>query len=165
MRITRVYTRKGDGGFTRLGGGQKISKGAPRIEAFGTVDELNSFVGVVLSCELNDMTRDELTLVQNDLFHLGSDLCILEEDKGKYKIPQIEERHVKRLEARIDEMQKDLRPLEEFILPGGTPGAAHLHVCRTVCRRAELLAVRLAKEESVGPFVIKYLNRLSDLFS
>ena len=162
MRITRVYTRAGDDGSTRLGGGQKVSKASARIEACGTVDELNSSIGVVLAGEVDDAVRKELTVIQNDLFHLGSDLCLLEEDKKKVGIPAIEERHVKRLEACMDSLQKELEPLEEFILPGGSMPAARLHVARVVCRRAESSAVRLSREESIGPFVIHYLNRLSD---
>ena len=104
-----------------------------------------------------------LRRIQNELFHLGSDLCLLEEDKKKLNVPQVEQRHVDSLEAEIAMLQKDLNPLEEFILPGGSPAAAQLHVARTVCRRAERLAVSLARESEIGASVIKYLNRLSDL--
>jgi cob(I)alamin adenosyltransferase len=100
--------------------------------------------------------------VQNELFHLGSDLCVLEEDKKKFKIPQMEKRHIDALEAEIDRMQERLGPLEEFILPGGSPGSAHLHVARAVCRRAERWVVALSRKEPVGPFTVMYLNRLSD---
>ena len=162
MRITKVYTRVGDGGDTYLGGGQKVPKESLRIEAYGTVDELNSYLGVALTAGLDPSLVPFLLRVQNDLFHLGSDLCVLEEDKKKFKIPQIEKRHVDALEAEIDRMQEHLKPLEEFILPGGSPGAAHLHVARTVCRRAERLVVALSRKEAVGPFTIMYLNRLSD---
>jgi cob(I)alamin adenosyltransferase len=162
-RITKVYTRTGDDGSTGLGGGQRLPKDAPRIEAIGTVDELNAFIGQALACSLDGALAEELRQVQNDLFHLGSDLCILEEDKKKLKIPQIEERHVQRLEAAIDRLQAPLGPLQEFILPGGSPGAAALHVARAVCRRAERLVVALSRQEAVGAFAVKYLNRLSDL--
>ena len=162
MRITKVYTRVGDGGETRLGGGQKVPKDALRIEAFGTVDELSSVLGVALASGLDAGIAPMLTRIQNDLFHLGSDLCLLEEDKKRFKVPQIEPRHVTALEQEIDRLLADQKPLEEFILPGGTPGAAHLHVARTVCRRAERLAVRLARQEPAGPQVVPYLNRLSD---
>ncbi|HVR74558.1 MAG TPA: cob(I)yrinic acid a,c-diamide adenosyltransferase [Planctomycetota bacterium] len=162
MRITRVYTRVGDGGDTYLGGGQKVPKDSLRIEAYGTVDELNSVLGVALTCGLDGGIAPMLLRVQNDLFHLGSDLCVLEEDKKRIKIPQIEKRHVDSLEAEMDRLQADLKPLEEFILPGGSPGAAHLHVARTVCRRAERLVVALGRKEPVGPFTVMYLNRLSD---
>jgi|SRR2546425_701448 len=162
MRITKVYTRVGDGGDTYLGGGQKVPKDSLRIEAYGTVDELNSYLGVAVAFGLAPGLAPLLVRTQNELFHLGSDLCVLEEDKKKFKIPQIEKRHVDALEAEIDQMQARVGPLEEFILPGGSPGAAHLHVARTVCRRAERLVVALSRKEPVGPFTIMYLNRLSD---
>jgi cob(I)alamin adenosyltransferase len=162
VRITRVYTRVGDRGTTHLGGGQEVAKDSPRIEAFGTVDELNSYLGVAIASGLDGEILPALSRIQNDLFHLGSDLCVLEEDRRRFKIPLIEKRHVDALEAEIDRLQKDLGPLEEFILPGGSQGAAHLHVARTICRRAERLVVALSREEPVGPHVIMYLNRLSD---
>ena len=163
MRITKVYTRTGDDGGTSLGGGQRVPKDDLRIETFGSVDELNSVLGVVLSAPASDDLTGVLLRIQNELFHLGSDLCLLEEDKKKFKVPQIEQRHVDALERDIDRLQVDLEPLEEFILPGGSPAAAHLHVARTVCRRAERLAVGLARTSEIGASVIKYLNRLSDL--
>ena len=100
--------------------------------------------------------------VQNDLFHLGSGLCIPEEDKTRLKVPQIEQRHVDALEQLMDRLSAELTPLENFILPGGSPGASHLHIARTVCRRAERLVIALGRREAVGPFAVKYLNRLSD---
>ncbi len=163
MRISKVYTRTGDGGETRLGGGQKTSKDSARIESFGTVDELGSFLGVVLTAGVSGDLVKVIRRLQNDLFHMGSDLCLLAEDKKKHPIPQIEKRHVDGLEAEIDRLQEHLKPLEEFILPGGTAAAAHLHVARCVCRRAERLVVHLAQGEEVGPYVVSYLNRLSDL--
>src|SRR4051812_3626030 len=141
-RLTKIYTRTGDDGSTGLGGGQRVPKDSDRIEAYGTVDELNSCVGVAVACGLDPELVGMFKLIQNDLFHLGSDLCVLEEDKKKFKIAQIEERHVKQLESFIDGMQKSLKPLENFILPGGSPGAAQLHVCRCVCRRAERCILR-----------------------
>ena len=161
-RITRVYTRSGDDGTTGLGGGQRVPKDALRIESYGTVDELNSVIGAALAGELDPWLVERLRLVQNDLFHLGSDLCVLEEDKAKMPVPRVESRHVDALEALMDRLNEKVGPLENFILPGGSPGAAHLHVARTVCRRAERLAVALAREEAVGPEVVRYLNRLSD---
>jgi cob(I)alamin adenosyltransferase len=161
-RITRVYTRSGDDGTTGLGGGQRVEKDSPRIEAYGTVDELSSALGVALALGLHPRLAETLARVQNDLFNLGSDLCILEEDKAQRPVPVIEERHVEALERLMDELSTDLPPLENFILPGGSPGAAQLHVARTVCRRVERLVVALARREPVGPFVVKYLNRLSD---
>ncbi|MEK7311407.1 MAG: cob(I)yrinic acid a,c-diamide adenosyltransferase [Chloroflexota bacterium] len=163
MRITRVYTRKGDDGTTRLGGGQHVSKDSLRVKAYGTVDELNSMIGVAIASSLNERLAEELLAIQNELFHLGADLSFIEEDKQKYKIPQIEERHIAKLEALLDEFNKIVGPLENFILPGGCVGSAHLHVARTICRRAEREVVSLAQEEEIGPFVIRYLNRLADL--
>ncbi len=163
-RITKVYTRTGDDGTTGLGGGQRVAKDSPRIEAYGTVDELNSVIGVALATEggLNDAIAGPLGTIQNELFHLGSDLCILEEDKTKRPVPRIEERHVVALEKLMDRLSEELTPLENFILPGGTAGAAQLHVARTVCRRAERLVLALSRKESVGAFTVTYLNRLSD---
>jgi cob(I)alamin adenosyltransferase len=161
-KITKVYTRAGDRGETSLGNGQRVPKSAPRIATFGTVDELNSQIGVALSCGLDRGIADVLTAVQNDLFHLGSDLCFPEEAKQARPVPRIEERHVRALETTIDEMSAELGPLENFILPGGSPGAAQLHVARTVCRRAERELVALAADEAVGDWTVPYLNRLSD---
>jgi len=161
-RITRVYTRTGDDGTTGLGGGQRVGKDSLRIEAYGTVDELNSVLGVALASGLNAEIAGALATIQNELFHLGSDLCILEADKAKMPVPRMEERHVAALEALMDRLSEELPPLENFILPGGTAGAAHLHVARTVCRRAERLVVALARLEPVGPWTVRYLNRLSD---
>ena len=161
-RITKVYTRTGDDGTTGLGGGQRVRKDSARIEAYGTVDELNSVLGVALASGVNDTIAEPLRNIQNELFHLGSDLCILEEDKAKTPVPRIEERHVVALERLMDRLSEELSPLENFILPGGSPGAAHLHVARTVCRRAERLVVALSRTEPVGPWTVRYLNRLSD---
>ena len=163
MRITRVYTRRGDDGITGLGGGQRVPKDSPRVCAYGTLDELNSLLGLALACGLFDRLADVLPTLQNELFHLGSDLCFVETDKPRFAIPQIEERHIQRLENLIDEFSEAVGPLRNFILPGGSLGSAHLHVARTVCRRAEREVVALARTEGVRPLVIPYLNRLSDL--
>lgn len=162
-RITKVYTKTGDAGTTGLGGGQRVAKDSARIEAYGTVDELNSQLGVALGTGLAEPLPAMLGQIQNDLFHLGSDLCILEEDKARFAVPRIEDRHVTALEGWIDQLNDPLPALENFILPGGSAGAAQLHVARTVCRRAERLAVTLGREEPIGPLVVIYLNRLSDL--
>jgi len=162
-RITKVYTRTGDAGTTALGGGQRVRKDALRIECYGTVDELNSVIGVAVAAGVDARLAAMLARIQNELFHLGSDLCILEEDKQRMPVPRVEQRHVDRLEQDIDALQEDLAPLENFILPGGSVGAAHLHVARTVCRRAERLLVALAAQETVGAHTVMYLNRLSDL--
>lgn len=161
-RITKVYTRTGDDGTTGLGGGQRVPKDSARIEAYGTVDELNSQISVARAAGLDPKLSAALAMIQNELFHLGSDLCYLEEDKARIPAPKIEDRHVRALEKLIDDLSAGLSPLENFILPGGAPGAAALHVARTVCRRAERAALSLSREEAVGPFVIPYLNRLSD---
>jgi cob(I)alamin adenosyltransferase len=161
-RLTKIYTRKGDAGMTSLAGGQQVPKETLRIEAYGTVDELNSHLGVALAHGVAERLAQELPAIQNELFHLGSDLAFLEEDKARFAIPQIEARHVEKLERLIDEITAVVGPLENFILPGGTSGAAQLHVARTVCRRAERLVAALARVEAIGPFVLPYLNRLSD---
>ena len=161
-RITKVYTRTGDDGTTGLGGGQRVPKDSARIEAYGTVDELSSSIGVAVALGLQPRLAEMLARIQNELFNLGSDLCILEEDKVKMPVPVVEERNVDALERLMDELSEELSPLQNFILPGGAPGAAQLHVARTICRRAERLAIALARLEPVGPFVVRYLNRLSD---
>lgn len=162
-RITKVYTRTGDDGTTALGAGQRVPKDSLRVETYGTVDELNSHVGAAIASGIDPELAKMLRGIQNDLFHLGSDLCVTEEDKAARPVPRVEARHVEALERWIDELSASLPPLENFVLPGGTPGAAQLHVARTVCRRAERRAVRLSREEAVGHLVIVYLNRLSDL--
>jgi cob(I)alamin adenosyltransferase len=161
-RITRVYTRTGDDGTTSLGGGERVPKDSARIEAYGTVDELNSAIGAAAAMGVDEALAPVLREIQNDLFHLGSDLCTLETDKAHRPVPRIEERHVVALEKLMDRLSEELPPLENFVLPGGAASAAHLHVARTVCRRAERLLVTLAREEEVGAHTIEYVNRLSD---
>jgi cob(I)alamin adenosyltransferase len=161
-RLTRIYTRKGDDGTTGLGGGQRVSKDTLRVATYGTVDEVNSHLGVVLAAGPDPRLATELQRIQNELFHLGSDLCFLEADKAAFALPQIESRHVEALERLMDDLNEVVGPLENFILPGGSPAAAALHVARTVCRRAERDAIALSREEAIGPYVIAYLNRLSD---
>jgi cob(I)alamin adenosyltransferase len=161
-RITKVYTRTGDDGTTALGVGRRVPKDSPRVEAYGTVDELNSFLGVAAASGLDGTLVEALARIQNDLFHLGSDLCVTEEDKASRPVPRIESRHVEALETLIDRLSADLPALENFVLPGGSAGASHLHVARAVCRRAERLVVALSRSEAVGVSVVVYLNRLSD---
>lgn len=161
-RITKVYTRTGDDGSTGLGSGRRVPKDSLRIEAFGTVDELNSQIGVARASGLDPRLADALAGIQNELFHLGADLCIPEEDKARVPAPRIEPRHVQALETLMDDLSVDLPPLENFVLPGGTPGAGALHVARAVCRRAERATLALSRREAVGASVIPYLNRLSD---
>lgn len=161
-RLTKIYTRTGDEGLTSLGSKTRVPKESLRVSAYGTVDELNSVLGVAVAHGLVPRLAEMLPVIQNELFHLGSDLCFTEDDKETYQIPQMEARHVTQLEEWIDELTAVTGSLENFILPGGSIGAAHLHVARTVCRRAERLVIALSREEAVGAFVIPYLNRLSD---
>lgn len=161
-RITKVYTRTGDDGTTGLGSGARVSKTAPRIEAYGTVDELSSQIGVALASGPVAELVTPLRTIQNELFHLGSDLCVPEADKATMPVPLIEVRHVTPLEQLMDRLSERLDPLENFILPGGTIVAAHLHVARCVCRRAERAAIALREREPIGAQVVPYLNRLSD---
>ena len=160
-RITKVYTRIGDDGTTALGG-QRLPKDDPRIVAYGTVDELNALIGVAVSSGLEVRIAEELTRIQNELFHLGSDLCVLEEDKETMPVPTVNESQVQALETLMDELSADLDPLQNFVLPGGSATAANLHVARTVCRRAERNLVTLAGSQRIGAFTLRYLNRLSD---
>lgn len=161
-RLTKIYTRKGDDGTTALGGGQRVPKDSLRVAAYGTIDELNSAIGLALAYGLCERLQQVLPTIQNELFHLGSDLAFLEEDKARLQLPQIEARHVKKLENLIDELNAVVGPLENFILPGGSPGAAWLHLARTICRRAEREVVALSRQEKIGSQVLPYLNRLSD---
>lgn len=161
-RLTTIYTGKGDEGSTRLSSGEQVAKDDPRVVAYGTVDELNSVIGVAMAGGLAEKLHEALLSVQNELFHLGSDLSFRGEMESGRAIPQIEERHVRKLEVLIDEITAVVGPLENFILPGGAPGAAQLHVARTICRRAEREVTSLARAEPVGVFVLPYLNRLSD---
>lgn len=159
--LNRIYTKTGDGGETALGSGKRVPKDDPRIEAYGTVDETNAVIGVArlaASPNLDVM----LARVQNDLFDLGADFAVPEEEGQKFERLTVTDAQVTRLEREIDQMNAELSPLRSFVLPGGSPSAAHLHVARTVCRRAERLAVTLARTEKVNPAAIRYLNRLSD---
>jgi cob(I)alamin adenosyltransferase len=170
-RITKVYTRQGDRGETRLVGGQTLPKDDVRIEAYGTVDELGATLGVVLALGdelVGERCREMLTRIQNDLFHMGSMLATHEDDRERFPGPSIEARHVETLEGWIDEVNGALPPLENFVLPGGTEAAARLHVARCVCRRAERRTVTLAHEAGDAgagstAMAVTYLNRLSDL--
>ncbi len=162
FRITRVYTRQGDKGETRLGGGQAVPKDSVRIRTYGTIDELNSAIGVVLAHHPVEALTKALTRIQHQLFTLGGDLCVLEEDKKNWEMEGIEESHVTFLEQLIDVLNEELTPLKEFILPGGSTVAALLHQARCICRRAETLLVEMLKSEETGPFVLAYINRLSD---
>ena len=156
-RLSKIYTRTGDDGNTGLGDGSRVAKENLRVEAYGTVDETNSTVGVVLGVpSLPPEIRRCLTEIQHDLFDLGGELCI----PGHVMITAV---HVERLEKELDAFNEDLPPLKDFILPGGGPAAAACHLARAVCRRAERRCWSLARTESVAPEALKYLNRLSDL--
>jgi len=155
-RLSKIYTRTGDKGTTGLGDGSRVDKDSLRVETFGTVDELNSLVGLVLSAELDDQVRACLTRTQHELFDLGGELCM----PGYTLIP---DDFIDQLEADLDHFNEDLPPLKDFILPGGSEPAARCHLARTVCRRAERLLVSLSKIEDINEASLRYLNRLSDL--
>lgn len=164
VTLNKIYTRTGDKGTTALGTGDRVAKYDLRIAAYGTVDEANSIIGVA-RLEADGEISEALARIQNDLFDLGADLCT--PDQGKdlgYEPLRIISAQVERLEREIDSMNKDLATLKSFILPGGSATAAHLHVARTVCRRAERLMVELSQmpDEPVGEFALQYINRLSD---
>ena len=170
VRITRVYTRTGDAGETALVGGHRVPKDSPRIEAYGTVDELNSILGLARAFNAEQLRRgrkhrwlDEvLRRLQNELFDLGSELATPREAfyEGMFRVGAAE---VTALERLIDECQKDLAPLKSFVLPGGGPVGGFLHQARTVCRRAERGVLALSRAEDIGEWPLKYVNRLSDL--
>ncbi len=164
--LNRIYTRTGDKGETALGDGTRVAKHAPRVAAYGTVDETNACVGMARRHAKGEMDT-RLSLIQNDLFDLGADLCRPESpDDATAETPplRVNDAQVTRLEDEIDQMNRNLAPLRSFVLPGGSALAAHMHLCRTVARRAERLAVELAESEPVNPAAVKYLNRLSDWF-
>jgi cob(I)alamin adenosyltransferase len=162
VRLDRIYTRAGDSGETSLGEGTRVPKSDLRVETFGTVDELNAILGVALAHGVPDDFRPWLERVQNELFDLGADLSVPLEDAKRERL-RVSSEQVTRLEELCDRVNERLEPLRSFVLPGGTPAAAHLHLARTVCRRAERLAVALAGEHDVNPHALAYLNRLSDL--
>jgi cob(I)alamin adenosyltransferase len=171
IRITRVYTRTGDRGETALVGGKRVPKDSLRIEAYGTIDELNSIVGLARAFNEEKLADGEahrfldavLRQIQGELFDLGSELATPPDffQEGMYRISESE---VKKIEQFIDECQKELEPLKSFVLPGGGRIGAYLHQCRTVCRRAEREILRLSRAEELSEWPIKYVNRLSDLF-
>tara|TARA_R110002111_G_scaffold26449_2_gene57266 strand:- start:934 stop:1506 length:573 start_codon:yes stop_codon:yes gene_type:complete len=164
--LNKIYTKTGDAGETALGNGSRVAKHSLRVTAYGTVDETNATVGMARLHASGDIDA-QLTMIQNDLFDLGADLCRpdMEQDAGAdYPPLRMADSQVTRLEAEIDAMTKSVEPLRSFILPGGSALAAHLHLCRTVSRRAERLSVQLATQETVNPAAVKYLNRLSDWF-
>lgn len=161
VNLTRIYTRHGDRGETHLGDMSRVPKTHPRIEAYGAVDELNAFVGLMLaSCEVPEDRAGWLRRIQNELFDLGADLSVPPSDEERSRL-RLTPQYVEWLEKACDEVNENLEPLRSFTIPGGSLLAAHLHVCRTVCRRAERLSLQV---EDANPEVVRYLNRLSDLF-
>ncbi len=168
VRLTKIYTRGGDAGETSLGDGSRVAKHSSRVAAYGTVDEANAVIGLarveIARAPMPDPQMDALLgRIQNDLFDLGADLCTPEEGSRAEGALRIAGEQVDRLESEIDDINAALDPLESFILPGGTPVAAQLHMARTIARRAERLVTALSAEETVNPNAVKYLNRLSDL--
>ncbi|HTK79948.1 MAG TPA: cob(I)yrinic acid a,c-diamide adenosyltransferase [Rhizomicrobium sp.] len=161
VTLNRIYTKSGDKGETALGDGTRLPKHALRISAYGTVDEANAAIGIVRLHTSGDIDQ-MLSRIQNDLFDLGADLCVPESGRRGEGALRILDAQVERLEREIDFMNADLKPLNSFVLPGGTAAAAYLHLARTIVRRAERLAVELAENEKVAAPVVKYLNRLSD---
>lgn len=164
--LNKIYTKTGDAGETALGNGSRVAKHALRVTSYGTVDEANATVGMARLHADPEMDA-QLAMIQNDLFDLGADLCRPDMEKdaeSEYPVLRMTDGQVTRLETEIDAMTSRVEPLRSFILPGGSALAAHLHLCRTISRRAERLTVELATMESVNPLAVKYLNRLSDWF-
>jgi len=155
-RLSKIYTRTGDDGTTGLGDGTRVAKDSPRVAAYGTVDELNSAIGLVLADNVPERIREVLTQAQHDLFDLGGELCI----PG---MSMVDDSDVERLETMLDAFNDDLPPLKDFILPGGGLAAAHCHLARTICRRAERDVIAMSRSDPLPPVVLIYLNRLSDL--
>ncbi|MEE4297598.1 MAG: cob(I)yrinic acid a,c-diamide adenosyltransferase [Wenzhouxiangella sp.] len=155
-RLSKIYTRTGDDGTTGLGDGSRTQKDSLRVEAYGTVDELNSTIGLLIASLDQESIRSALLDIQHDLFDLGGELCV----PG---MEMIHDRHIDRLETELDKLNAELPPLKDFILPGGSLAAAQAHLARTICRRAERRVISLARQEPVNDPVIRYLNRLSDL--
>jgi cob(I)alamin adenosyltransferase len=171
VTLTRIYTRGGDKGLTSLGRGERVAKHDRRVEAYGTVDELNSVIGMARAVIARTIKKDQprthvdamLARIQNDLFDLGADLCtVIDKSRKGQTALRIVPSQTERLEHEIDAMNAELAPLTSFILPGGTEAAAHLHLARTVARRAERCMTALAVRQAVNPEAIKYINRLSD---
>jgi cob(I)alamin adenosyltransferase len=163
VRLTKIYTRTGDGGDTHLGDMSRVRKTSPRVAAYGDVDELNSVIGLALVAPLPAAYVEWLSRIQNDLFDLGADLCVPEGGDPERSRLRVRAAQVSALEAWCDEVNESLSDLTSFILPGGSPGAAALHHARTVCRRAERSVIALADDEPVNAEAVTYLNRLSDL--
>jgi cob(I)alamin adenosyltransferase len=162
--LSRIYTKTGDTGETGLGNGRRVSKDHPRVAAYGSVDELNSVIGILVNELATSPEVSLLRLVQNDLFDVGADLCVpASPNESVGQKLRIAPGQVERLEKAIDRINANLQPLTSFVLPGGTPAAAWCHLARTTCRRAEREVVALSRTEAINPQVMIYLNRLSDL--
>jgi cob(I)alamin adenosyltransferase len=162
--LSRIYTKVGDKGETALGTGRMVAKDNPRVAAYGSVDELNSVLGLLVALQPTLTEKELVRSIQNDLFDVGADLCVPEDQAPPTPPPlRIRPEQVARLEQAIDRLNADLEPLRSFVLPGGSPAAAWCHLARTVCRRAERDGVTLSHAEAINPQVIVYLNRLSDL--
>ena len=157
----KIYTKTGDSGETALLGGTRVPKNHIRIEAYGTVDELNSWIGNIKD-SIGEQFADELYKIQNYLFTVGSHLATTPVKDVKMNIPELKDEEISFLESRIDKMEEDLPPLKNFVLPGGDGAASKIHIARCVCRRGERISVALAQEEELDERIIKYLNRLSD---
>ncbi len=162
VQLTRIYTRGGDKGKTSLGSGKRVAKHDSRVAAYGTVDEANAVIGLV-RLHAAEALDDLLASLQNDLFDLGADLCTPEVEDPEHPPLRVTAGQVSRLEREIDRIKENLQPLKSFVLPGGSPAAAHLHLARTVARRAEREITLLAESEAVNPEAVRYINRLSDL--
>ena len=164
VTLTKIYTRGGDKGQTSLVDGSRVAKHALRVAAYGTVDEANSVIGIArLHLEPDSEVDQIIGRIQNDLFDLGADLATPEQDEPRYPPLRIIDEQVERLEREIDQLNADLQPLKSFVLPGGTPAAAYLHLARTVTRRAERIISEAAEAEAVNTAALRYANRLSDL--
>lgn len=157
----RIYTKTGDGGSTSLIGGTRVPKHHIRIESYGTVDELNSFIGLIKDQEIDDSTKSILLEIQDRLFTIGSSLAT-DTENAKMKLPDLLESDIEMLEKEIDKMEESLPPMRSFVLPGGHTIISYCHIARCVCRRAERCVIHLAQEAYVAPLVVPYLNRLSD---
>lgn len=163
MKITKVYTRRGDGGLTDLVGGVRIRKSDVRLEAYGTIDELNAHIGLLLSLLPNDYSeRPVLVRIQNDLFNVGTHLATDQSQTPLYSSAKLPAGETEQIEQRIDQINEELPEPQGFVLPGGSQAAAQAHVCRTVCRRAERCIDSLMENASVGPEIVQFVNRLSD---
>lgn len=157
----KVYTKKGDSGTTQLIGGTRVPKSSLRIEAYGTVDELNSYIGLIRDQEVGEITKKEILEIQDRLFTMGS-LLAADPEKSKMKLPELMEADVQFLETNIDRMDSELEPMKSFVLPGGHTTVSYCHLARCVCRRAERITVDLDQTSPVDPILLTYLNRLSD---